>query len=97
MAAKTSASNSSTPLPQKLDAQILKNDSSDVGRFADDLKELIRQAAGSTRNRETLHTLAFKLLNRIFGEEIYDEDMAALNPGWVSENASVMASARGAG
>ena len=46
MAAKTSASNSSTPLPQKLDAQILKNDSSDVGRFADDLKELIRQAAG---------------------------------------------------
>ena len=83
MAAKTSASSGFTSLPQKLDTQILKNDSSDVGRFADDLKELIHQAAGSTRNRETLQMLAFKLLNRIFGEEIYDEDMATLNPGWV--------------
>ena len=96
MAAKSSSSSTtSMPLPQKLDSQILKNDSSDVGRFSDDLKELIHQAAGSTRNRETLQMLAFKLLNRIFGEEIYDEDMTAINPGWVSENASVLASARG--
>jgi hypothetical protein len=95
MAAKTSASGGFTSLPQKLDSQILKNDSSDVGRFADDLKELIHQAAASTRNRETLQMLAFKLLNRIFGEEIFDEDMAAMNPGWVSENASILATARG--
>lgn len=82
-------------ISQQIERALLRNDTSRIGQFSDDLKELIRQAGGSSRNREVLQLIAFKLLNRVFGEEIYDVDMAVDNPGWVNENASVHASSRG--
>ena len=74
MAASSSSSTGSVgpgSLSQQIERALVKNDTSKIGQFSDDLKELIRQAAGSSRNREVLQQLAFKLIQRNLGEAIY--------------------------